>query len=354
MPKLAKSQNSKEWWSQEYTNSLDNYCTHSNCANWKTFKTLVWLAKGKFFDDKIQGITISNKQLWDLINQVKKKLLPAIKTITYKRQPYNTLESLWNALYCSYNSTKNHQTDKRFLDNIIQCDPIEWSSFSYQKVKDVIAKCSSSSTSGLDYVFWRYLKTIIADDMCLKKIVDIANTYILLEVQPRHFKEATSVIIPKPNKDLYNTPKLFCPIVFLNTTGKLIEKVISNHLQFHMSANSFLNPNQLGSIRQCSTTGTGTYFTHIIHAGWTKQCHTSVIAFDIAQFFPSLNHLFISLCLKKIGLNNSVVKFFDNYYSNRSTIYTCYGFTFPLFNSSVGVDQGSSLLFCLLFIWLQS
>jgi len=94
MPKLAKSQNSKEWWNQEYTNSLDNYCTHSNCANWKTFKTSVWLAKGKFFDDKIQGITISNKQLWDLINWVKKKLLPAIKTITYKRQPYNTLESL--------------------------------------------------------------------------------------------------------------------------------------------------------------------------------------------------------------------------------------------------------------------
>ena len=117
--------------------------------------------------------------------------------------------------------------------------------------------------------------------MCLKKIVDIANACILLEVWPRHFKEATLVIIPKSNKELYNTPKLFYSIV-LNTTDKLIKKVISNCLQFYILANNFLDPNQLGSIRQYSTIDVGTYLIHIICVGWTKQCHTSVIAFDIA------------------------------------------------------------------------
>ena len=51
-------------------------------------------------------------------------------------------------------------------------------------------------------------------------------------LQPRilviSLKAANSVIIPKPNKEHYNTPKSFRPIILLNTTGKLIEKAISN------------------------------------------------------------------------------------------------------------------------------
>ena len=81
------------------------------------------------------------------------------------------------------------------------------------------------------------------NNICLKKIVYIANIYINLEFWPLYFKTTIIVIISKPNKDSYNLPKSFQPIVFLNTTGKLIEKVISNCLQFHITLNSFLNPN---------------------------------------------------------------------------------------------------------------
>lgn len=42
----------------------------------------------------------------------------------------------------------------------------------------------------------------------------------------------------------------FCPIVLLNTTGKLIEKIINNYLQFYITANGFLDSNQLDGIRQ--------------------------------------------------------------------------------------------------------
>jgi len=117
--------------------------------------------------------------------------------------------------------------------------------------------------------------------MYLKKIVDIANTCILLEVWSKHFKEATSVVIPKSNKNLYNIPKLFYPIVLLNMMGKLIKKIISNCLQFHMSTNSFLDLNQLGGIRQHSTINTDIHLTHVICTDWAKQYHTSVIAFNV-------------------------------------------------------------------------
>jgi len=97
---------------------------------------------------------------------------------------------------------------------------------------------------------------------------------IILEYWPFYFKSANTVIIPKPNKMLHNILSSFWPIVLLNTTSKLVEKVISNRLQFHMTANGFLDPNQLEGIRQRSTTNAGIYLTHLICARWLRQYHT--------------------------------------------------------------------------------
>ena len=41
------------------------------------------------------------------------------------------------------------------------------------------------------------------------------------------------IIIFKPNKPAYDTTKIFCLIVLLNTLGKLIEKAISEKIQIH-------------------------------------------------------------------------------------------------------------------------
>jgi hypothetical protein len=43
-----------------------------------------------------------------------------------------------------------------------------------------------------------------------------------------HFKESLSVIIPKPGKASYSTPKSFRPIVLLNTLGKLVKKMLGS------------------------------------------------------------------------------------------------------------------------------
>ena len=337
------TKHSKEWWNQDCTTSLNKYRSSGNLQHWKEFKATVRTTKRKFFDDKIYDIATSNKRPWDLMNWVRKKSMPAIESISYENRPCNTLPDLWHALHYSYNSAENRSIDIRFLNEIPQASPIKWPAFSKQEFRDAIAKCSSSSAPGPDHISWRHLKTLFSSDLCLEKIVNIANACINLEFWPSHFKAANTVIIPKPNKESYSTPKSFRPIVLLNTAGKLIEKVISNRLQFHMVDNGFLDPNQLGGIRQRSTTDAGIYLTHLIRAGWLKQCHTSVIAFDIAQFFPSLNHSFLSICLKKAGLNTNVTGFFDSYHTGRSTSYSWNQFSSPFFNVNVGVGQGSAL-----------
>jgi len=152
-------------------------------------------------------------------------------------------------------------------------------------------------------------------------MVNIANACIRLRYWPKHFKKSTSIIIPKSNKANYSLPKLFCSIILLNTMGKLIEKIISKRLQIHTISSNFLHLNQLGSIKQCFPTNTGILLTHIIRAGWIKDLRTSVLAFDIAQFFPSLNHQLLSMILAKAGLDTNIVGFLVDYLIERHTQY---------------------------------
>ena len=80
-----------------------------------------------------------------------------------------------------------------------------------------------------------------------------------------HFKISSTIVIPKPNKTLYDSPKAFRPIVLLNTLDKLIEKAISNRLQLHVVSNNFIHHSQLGSLKFKSTTDVGVALTHFIY-----------------------------------------------------------------------------------------
>ena len=114
---------------------------------------------------------------------------------------------------------------------------------------------------------WSHLKSIFKDDECLNVIIHIANACIELGYWPSHFKKSTMVIIPKPNKKLYNSSKLFRLIVLLITVGKLIEKVIRERLQFNMASNNFIHPSQLSGLKFKSTIDAGIVLTHIIRSG---------------------------------------------------------------------------------------
>ena len=117
--------------------------------------------------------------------------------------------------------------------NEISLEPLsEWPNFSKEEFRNTIKKCSNSSIPESNCVSWRYLKVVVNNDKYLFNIVNITNTHIDLGHWPSYFKMSTSIIIPKPNKVSYDSPKIFCSIILLNTLGKLIEKAIGERLQY--------------------------------------------------------------------------------------------------------------------------
>ena len=197
-----------------------------------------------------------------------------------------------------------------------------------------------------------HLKIVLKDKTCFLNIIAITNICIELGFWPLHFKISLTIIIPKLNKSSYNSPKLFRLIVLLNTTGKLIKKVISDRLLFHAITNNSIHHSQLRGLKFKSIIDADIALTHFICMGWVKYMSTSTLAFNIAQFFPFFNHHLLSLILIKASVDSCIVKFFSSYLVNRRTQYVWNNFSSHFIDINVGVGQGLALSPILLAFYL--
>jgi len=140
---------------------------------------------------------------------VKKCKLPAIKAIQYEECLCIELEDFWKALHNSFNSAQMCEVDIHVLDKIPRKLEKEWNLFSKQELIDILEKCNNLSVPGPNKLTWSHIKSIMRDNDCLLKFVNIANVCIDLEHWPSHFKTSTMIIIPKLNKSAYNSPKSY-------------------------------------------------------------------------------------------------------------------------------------------------
>ena len=213
------TKHSKIWWNEDCRRSLNIYRELRCLDDWKLFKKIIKTTKRVFFNTKIQKVTNKSCRFWKLMNWVNKYKLPAIEAIKYNNQLCLSLNSLWNALHSSFNTALHYQVNVSILDEIKNKQTSIWTLFLKEEFKITLGSCNNSLTPGPDKLSWRHLKSIMKNDDCITNVIKITNACINLEYWPNHFKISSMVIIPKPNKPSYDSPKSFRPIVLLNTLG---------------------------------------------------------------------------------------------------------------------------------------
>ena len=340
------SANLMHWWSPLCDFTKQTYENTRLPRDKKIFDDVVRRTCTDFFNQKIHNMTVS-KKLWEGVRWMGPQRPPSFTTICDTDGAVITdPQALFQHMHSHFNSTvASGSIDWDVLCNLPTTEERSALPISVAEIMECLSATSNLSAPGEDHLTWRHLKLIFLDDLdMLNHLVSIFNCILDEGTWPSHLKVANSCIIPKPKKDRYNVPKAFRPIALLNTIGKLMTKVLAKQLQFDGIAHGLFHLGQFGGVTKHATTDVGVILMDIISQNRDRGFHTSVLAIDIAQFFPSMDHEVIVYLLGKLSFHRKICNVVANFLRDRQTSYTWDGISSEAhFNCSNGVPQGDPL-----------
>ncbi len=107
---------------------------------------------------------------------------------------------------------------------------------------------------------------------------------------PEAWKESKTVVLRKPNKPDYTTPKAYRPIALLDSMSKIMLSCIARMLTIESERHNLLEKYQFGARPGCTTTDALHMLTSFVKDAWRKGDVAVGLFLDIKSVFPSVNH----------------------------------------------------------------
>ena len=175
-------------------------------------------------------------------------------------------------------------------------------------------------------------------------ITDIINTSLKSGTVPDSFKSAiVRPLLKKHNLDP-NELKNYRPISNLCFLSKLLEKVVLNQLNMHLSTNNLLNPFQ-SAYRQSHSTETA--LLHILNDLLlsTDSGKVSLLTLlDLSAAFDTIDHTILLTRLQHtFGISDTALSWFSSYLSDRKQTVLINDIYSQSAHLTCGVPQGSVL-----------
>lgn len=126
-------------------------------------------------------------------------------------------------------------------------------------------------------------------DVIVERLFHIFSAMLEKGLIYKPWKEFNMVVLCKPGKPSYSTPKAYRPIALLNTMWKVITAIIANHITFYMEKHQLLPATHFGGCPGCTTTDAIHLLMNEVKAAWRKQNMVSVLFLDIKGAFPNVN-----------------------------------------------------------------
>ena len=143
------------------------------------------------------------------------------------------------------------------------------------------------------------------------------------------------------------------PISLLPICGEIFEKIVFDQVYAFLNVNNLLSEKQSGFRPGDSTIYQLLSITSSIYDAFENYDETRAIFLDISKAFDKVWHEGIIFKLKCNGISGNVLKFFENYLTNRYQRVIFNGKESNWKSLKAGVPQGS-VLGPLLFIFLST
>ncbi len=171
----------------------------------------------------------------------------------------------------------------------------------------------------------------------------LANACIRLGYHPTAWKTFTTITLRKPGKPSYLIPKAYRPIALEDTSGKVMEAVVARRLAALAEQHGLLPTTHFGGRAGRTTTDALLYLGQRIKDAWRKGHVATVLFLDITSAFPSVNHARLLHNLRKRGVPEELVRWIENFLTDRCTQLKFDDYTSPPLRASTGLPQGSPL-----------
>ncbi|GAA6025715.1 hypothetical protein JCM10207_008980 [Rhodosporidiobolus poonsookiae] len=176
------------------------------------------------------------------------------------------------------------------------------------------------------------------------RLVPLFAACLRLGYTPAAWRDATGVVLPKPNKPDYSTPKSYRMIVFARLLAKLLELVVARRLAYLADAHGLLPVSHIGGRRGRSAEDAVACFVDAIKRQWRHGNVVVGMTLDVAQAFPSVRMARLVRNLREKGLPAKVGRFVEAFMTGRSCRLRVDGKDGNEIEWGSGLPQGSPLL----------
>jgi hypothetical protein len=133
------------------------------------------------------------------------------------------------------------------------------------------------------------------------------------------------------------------PISLLSSVSKILEKIVSEKLLYHLTSNDLLYVHQYGFIPKKSAEHNLMHIINYVSAALNDGNYCIGVFLDLKKAFDVCSHSILLKKLKKMGLNGTTHKWFSDYLSARSQKVEINGTYSEPLDLDISVIQGSTL-----------
>jgi ribonuclease HI len=225
------------------------------------------------------------------------------------------------------------------IEGSVYPEAFQWASFTEWELQYAVRRSKNGKAPGPDCIVNEALKLVLPR---VKNIVMwIFNTSFEIGYFPAVFRESTTIVLRKPGKESYKTPKAYRPIALLNTLGKTLESMVANRLAYVVENHAVLPATHLGGRKMLSCELAVHQIVTRVHQAWEEKKCASVLSLDVSGAFDNVSHDRLLHNLRKRGLGGPWARWIASFLKDRKTYLQLPEYRTEQIDVAVGIPQGS-------------
>ncbi|KIK13673.1 hypothetical protein PISMIDRAFT_17820 [Pisolithus microcarpus 441] len=182
-------------------------------------------------------------------------------------------------------------------------------------------------------------------------LLPIFNAVFTFRTYYEPWRESITVVLRKPGKPDYSTPKAYRPIALLNTTAKILSAIVADRISYISEAHNLLPCTHFGGRPGQSTEDSLLLMEATIKHAWRQHKVVSALFLDIEGAFPNAvtDRLLHNMRMRR--LPKDIVDYTDRLLRGRKTKLRFDDYESEWFPITNGIGQGDPLSMILYVIY---